>query len=559
MSDEQRRTGWARIWPVVLAVLVAAGAWVSSPDRWPSGPGEVRVLIDSEVVFSHAVVLGDPTPVEYVSPEGLWLDAPGGFPTDRPITLTLTGIDPSQGSVETHLILPDGSRELIPMIDLDDETLTALRRPPVNARAVTALLAAVLVLWVSEAWPLHATALLIPVVLVVAGVAAPGPALAQFFDPIIVLFFAGFLMAEAMKRVQLDRLAAVSIVAVAGSSPKKLLAGLIGVSAFMSMWMSNTAAVAVLLPVVMAVTAPLRSVGYKKAAVLGVAYAATIGGVGTIVGTPANALAAKFITEQGGTSISFLDWMGFGLPMVVFFLPVMGVYLWWVGKVDVDPSLFRESQRIALQQRAEAGPMTPHQRQVLGVFMVVVSLWLTQEWHGVSTSIVALGGAVLLMVIGRIEPSDVQEISWPTLLTFGGGLTIGVFMVESGVADHFVTRLDWLGDFPAWAGVVVTALVALVTTTLASNTASAAMLIPLAFPLGALIGVDAMLLVVVIAIASSIDFALVIGTPPTMLAYSTGLFEVKEILRKGSLLDIIGIAILVTAVVGTWMLFGLVG
>ncbi len=558
MNSAGRRASVRRVWPVVLALLLGAWAWTAAPDQWPTGPGELTVTIDSVPVFVHPIELGNEAPIDTATPGGFWLAAPGGFPVDRTITLTLTGIEASEGSAEVRLTLPDGSVELVPIITMDGSTLTALRRPPVDARPVTALLAAVLVLWVTEVWPLHATALLIPVVLVVGGVTKAGPALVQFFDPIIVLFFAGFLMAEAMKRVGLDRMAAVSIVAFAGSGPKQLLAGLIGVSAFMSMWMSNTAAVAVLLPVVVAVTAPLRSEGYKKAAVLGVAYAATIGGVGTIVGTPANALAAKFITDITGTPVSFIDWMGFGLPMVLLFLPVMGAYLWWVGKVDVDPGLFRETQRIARTHRAEAGPMTSHQVQVLAVFLVVVGLWLTQEWHGVSTSIVALGGAVLLMVIGRIEPSDVQAISWPTLLTFGGGLTIGVFMVESGVADHFVTRLDWLGSLPAWVGIGATAVVALLATTLASNTASAAMLIPLAFPLGGLIGVDAMLLVVVIAIASSIDFALVIGTPPTMLAYSTGLFDVKEILRKGSVLDLVGIVLLVTAVIGTWMLLGLV-
>ncbi len=543
---------------MALAVVLSAWAWSVAPGEWPSGPGELRISIGSEVVFVQEIEIGDTTPLEVATADGFWLEAPGGFPVDETIAVTLTGIEASEGSAEAHLLLPDGSLELVPITTVDGPTLTALRRPPVDARPVTAVLAAVLVLWVTEALPLHTTALLIPVALVAGGVSGAGPALEHFFDPIIVLFFAGFLMAEAMKRVELDRLAAVSIVATAGSGPKQLLAGLIGVSAFMSMWMSNTAAVAVLLPVVVAVTAPLRSEGYKKAAVLGVAYAATIGGVGTIVGTPANALAAKFVNDLSGRSVSFVDWMGFGLPMVALFLPVMGVYLWWVGKVDVDPDRFREAQAIARTHRLEAGPMTRSQVQVLAVFVLVVLIWLTEEWHGVSTSIVALGGAILLMVIGRIEPQDVQEISWPTLLTFGGGLTIGVFMVDSGVADHVVTRLDWLGGLPSWAGVAATAVVALVATTMASNTAAAAMLIPLAFPLAGIIGVDATLLVAVIAIASSIDFALVIGTPPTMLAYSTGLFDVKEILAKGSLLDLIGILLLVTAVVGFWTVIGLV-
>jgi sodium-dependent dicarboxylate transporter 2/3/5 len=168
--------------------------------------------------------------------------------------------------------------------------------------------------------------------------------------------------------------------------------------------------------------------------------------------------------------------------------------------------------------------LTRDQIEVLSVFAIVMAGWLTQSSHDQSPSIVALAGTIALMLLGRIETDDLGTISWPTLLTFGGGLTMGVAMVDSGASDWIMTRLTGASDWPT--------------------------------PLAGLIGVDPVMLVVVVAIASSVDFPLVIGTPPTMLAYSTGLFTSGEILRGGALLDILGIAILVGLVVPFWQLTG---
>jgi sodium-dependent dicarboxylate transporter 2/3/5 len=382
--------------------------------------------------------------------------------------------------------------------------------------------------------------------------------LSPFFDPIIVLFFAGFVMAEVMRRVGLERWAAVTIVAKAATSPVRLYAALLGVSAFLSMWMSNTAAVTVLIPVAIAVTAPFGHVGYRKAAVLGIAYAGTIGGVGSAIGTPANQLAIRFIDEVTGRRISFVEWFGFGLPMVVLFLPLMGVYLWRAEGVEIEAGHFAAVRAEAVAQRADMGRFTGDQLRVLAVFAVVLVLWLTQSWHSVNTGIVALGGAVVLFATGQAEPDDLGRISWPTLLTFGGGLTLGVAMVDSGTADWIVTHLDRLEGTPTIVGVLVAAALALALSTVASNTAAAATLIPLAIPLAGIVGVDPVLLVMTVARATSIDFALVVGTPPTMLAYGTGVFSTGEILRRGLPLDLAGLAILVFTATTIWTALSLV-
>ncbi len=554
-----------RRWALLVAAAVALGLGWLAPDDWSTGPGMLEVDYLGDLGLTAPVEVGSTEPVEVVDDLGavtISASAPAGLALDGSIEIVVDVDDPGRrpalGDVDVTIVTPDGSREIVPVYRADGGRFEASRQPADGSAVVLAILGAAIVLWVTEAVPLFVTSLAIPVALAVAEVGPARDALAPFFDPIIVLFFAGFLMAEAMKRAGLDRLVAVTIVAVAGRGPVRLYLTLLALAAFLSMWMSNTAAVTVLLPIALAVTEPLDSLGYRKTVVLGIAYAATIGGVGSAIGTPANPLAISFIERLTGEEITFAEWFGFGLPMVVIFLPVMAAYLWAVARVELPTERFRRAAAVARDEQRSAGRLDRAQVEVLSVFGAVMALWLSQSWHDVDTGIIALGGALVLFALGRIESSDLGRISWPTLLTFGGGLTLGTFMVTTGTSDWLVTRLSGVGTWPEILAVTAVAGVALGLTTVASNTAAAATLIPLAVPLAGIIGVEPILLVVVVAVASSVDFALVIGTPPTMLAYSTELFGVREILRTGSLLDVIGIAVLVGAVVPLWQLFGLV-
>ncbi len=558
-----------RFWIVAVAAAAALTGALLAPDDWATGPGSVVVDYGGTVAIEAPAEIGSTDPLTLVDATGerrITLELPDGVPVDAQIRATIrvevdgVVIQPELDAVRLDVVLPGGETELIPVVRWDEETaqLEAQRRPPVDAGIVLALLGAVVVLWVSELFPLFVTSLAIPVVLVLSGVAGTPEALAPFANPIIILFFAGFLMAQAMRRSGLDHLAAISIVARTGRTPALLFAAMLGVSAFLSMWMSNTAAVAVLVPIALAVTEPLGHLGYRKAVVLGIAYAGTIGGVGSAIGTPANQLAVEFLDTFTGRTISFVEWFAFGLPMVILFLPVMGLYLWWRAGVRVDAEDFAQARAEARRELTRIGHPTREQWTVLAVFGVVVVGWLTQTVHGYHAGIVALAGAVALAMLRRILPEDLGRISWASLLTFGGGLTLGLFLVESGTSDWIATRLTGLSSVPSFVAISVVALLALALTTVASNTASAAILIPLSIPLAGVLGIDPVLLVVVVAIATSIDFALVIGTPPTMIAYSTELYTAGKIFRIGIVLDFVGIAILVSAVVGIWHLLGIV-
>jgi len=545
---------------VLMAVLVALLAGLAAPDAWPAGDGTAELLVDHEVMATAPITLGDPAAVT-TSAGGWTLFLPEGAATRGTVTAVVTrdGAAVAVGEVELVLVLPDGRREPVAGIRTDDDgALHLQRRAAGDIAIVLGVLGMVVVLWVSEVVPLWTTSLVVPFVLAATDVMGASDVLAPFFHPIIVLFFAGFLMAEAMRRVGLDRLAAVWLVAALGRSPGMLYASLLGVSAVLSMWMSNTAAVAVLLPIVLAIAEPLGSRAATRTMVLGVAYAATIGGVGSAIGTPANPIAMEFLSRAAGRDLTFVDWFAYGLPMVVLFLPLMGFILWRREGVQIDPERFVQARAVAVGHAHAAGRLSGRQVTVLVVFLLVVAAWLTEQVHGVSAGIIALGGAITLSALGLVQTDDLGRISWSSLLTFGGGLTLGIALTDSGASDWIATRLAGLDDLPSFVGILAVAVVTLLATTVASNTATAATFVPLAIPLAGVLGISPAVLVPVVAIASSVDFALVIGTPPTMLAYSTGLFTVRDILRAGVIFDLLGIVLLVTVVTWTWGLLGVV-
>jgi sodium-dependent dicarboxylate transporter 2/3/5 len=558
-----------RLWIVGLAIALATLAALVAPTEWPSGPGRIEVSYLGLRVAEGSVEVGSTEAIEISGDAaGLAFEValPSGVPLDAPTEATVRVLERGKairsdlGDIAIAITLSDGRVEPIPSVRFHDETLTleARRRPPVDAAVVLALLAVVVVLWLSEFFPLFVTSLLIPVALVFSGVASGKTAMTPFFSPIIVLFFAGFLMAEAMRSSGLDRLAAIGIVAKAGKSPVSLFAAMLFASAFLSMWMSNTAAVAVLTPIAIAITEPLKHLGYRKAVVLGIAYAGTLGGVGSAIGTPGNQLAIELLDTFEVQTISFVEWFAYGMPVVVLLLPIIGLYLWKRMGVTVDADKFAKARATATAEFKATGRLNRNQNLVLFGFAAVVAGWLTQTMHGVHPGIVALAGTLALAAVGRIVPGDLQRIDWASLLTFGGGLTLGLFLVQTGASDWVATRLGSLAGMPPTLGVIIVAFIALALTSVASNTASAAILIPITIPLASVIGVDPVLLVVVVAIASSLDFALVIGTPPTMIAYSTHLYTASEIFRIGIVLDIIGVILLSGGVVWLWRLFGIV-
>ncbi len=531
----------------VLAALAALFGATLAPAPWPEGPAVLVVDVQGAHVEAPVRVGG----------EAVAADTPAG-----PVTLSAVTVDrPVQATApegaRVALRLADGREALLPVVGTAPEGRALKRNPPVHAAVVLGLLAAVVVLWVSEALPLWVTGLLVPVVLVAAADTPLAAALAPFFSGTIALFLGGFLLAEALAKEGLDRRLALWAVDRLGRSPASLFATLMAVAAFLSLWMSNTAAAAVLIPLAIAVAAPITGKGYDKVLILGVAYAANTGGIGSAIGTPGNQVAVRFLDEQLGHPISFVGWFAVGLPVVAVVLPAIGAVLWWRLAPEVTPAAFARAREIAREERAAAGPLTAGAWRVAGVFALMVAAWLTEELHGVDAAVVALAGVVALAAVGAIDTPDLHRIGWPALLTFGGGLSLGGALARSGVSDFVATQLEALATVPAPLAVLAVATLTAGLTAVASNTASAAVLVPLAAPLAGILGADPVVLALVVAVASSLDYALVIGTPPTMMAYGTGRFTVAEIFRAGLLLDVIALGLLLAVAVAVWPWLGI--
>lgn len=407
------------------------------------------------------------------------------------------------------------------------------------------LLLMVSFLWMTEIIPLSASALLIPVLIVIFDIDSATGSLSLFFSPIIILFFAGFLMAEAMKRVKLDTFLSVTILSLIPANTKMIIFSMMTLSAIFSMFMSNTAAVAVFIPLSLSLMEYLDEeyLSFRKMMILGIAYSATIGGIGSLIGTPPNYIAVDLLHKYTGLSISFIEWFIFGIPVLLLLVPVTFFYLW----IRIKPSISDEAMKMAklktINKKRELHTLSKDQIIVLFVFILVFSLWLMEQFHRIHAGFIAVIGVILLYFSGHLIQEDLTRINWNALLTFGGGLTLGAVILKTGLADWLALHLGFLKDVHPFFILIFLGFLSLILTGIASNTASASILVPIVIPLGITLGIDPVLTALVVAIVSSVDFAVIIGTPPTMIAYSTGYFQVKEIFKIGIVLDIIGLII----------------
>ena len=518
------------------------------------GSKDGQVVTDTQVDGPYRVVIEAKDSYQYGLDQRISYRVQVEDVAGQPIHLALDQATSTIISPDYYKVLPPTNRS--------EEWLEFTMRIPYKARIATGLLLAIAVLWLTELVPLAAASLLIPVVFVVTAVTDPATVLEPFFHPIIVLFFAGFLLAEGMRRTEVDRIIALNILKRTSLKPAYLMVTMMGVTAFLSMWMSNTASVAIIIPIALVVLdkvpSDLNRTGFRRALILGIAYSATVGGIGSAIGTPANILAMTFLSDFAGTRLAFSDWFYYGLPFVILMIPIIWIYLILTFRVRFRHVGQHLNHDIYNRELEELGRLNRDQYFLLLVFVAIVGLWLTDQWHHIDAAIVALGGVLVLFYTGTIKKGDLNRINWDALLTFGGGLALGNMLVLTGVSDWIALQLTGLAHLPSLLVVFLVAGLTLLIGAFISNTACAAMLIPLAIPLAQILHMDPRLLVVVVAIASSIDFALVVGTPPTMMAYSTGCFETKEIFQRGAALDVIGILVLSFGIIWIWQWLGMI-
>ena len=405
------------------------------------------------------------------------------------------------------------------------------------ARRTFVILIVAATLWITEAIPLYATSLLIALleVLLLKNVLniSYKVYIYPFFDPIIALFLGGFVLSRALNKYGIDKRITKIILIKTGNSPKRILLGIMIVSAFLSMWMSNTATAALMLTVAITIIRSLpEKEPFKIALLLGIPFACNIGGMATPIGTPPNALAISNLAQLG-ISISFTKWMIIALPVVILILLIT----WWLLSTMYKSKI----QRIPFKIE-KLLPLNIKDKWVIAVFIITVGLWLTGQYHGIPSGVIALIPAIAFIGSGIIDRNDFRSLGWDILILMGGGLSLGVAMQQSGLAKWMVGSLD-VGSFTSEIQLMlIFSFVTVIMTTFISNTSTAALILPIAIT----IGVTPTAIALITAFSASVAMILPISTPPNAIAYSSGLLSVKDIAKTGFIVTMISIIIIIS-------------
>lgn len=404
--------------------------------------------------------------------------------------------------------------------------------------------------WLFEPVPAAFTALIPMSVLPMAGVITPKQVAEAFGNELILLLMGGFMMAAALERNHAHRRLALGMVRLfGGHSGRHLLWGFVFATGLVSMWISNTAATLMMLPVAMAVLEDYRDERLRVPLILGIAYAASVGGWGTPIGTPPNLVFMQVYEQTTGSRMGFLEWMRFGVPIVLLFLPLLAL---WLGRhLGGSPAA----------EVPQLGPWHRSERRVLMVFALIVFAWIFRSepfggWTGyfalpgVNDASIALFGVLLMGVIpdGRgstlLDWPTAERVPWAALVLFAGGIALATAFQTSGLGDRIAGLLAALRDWPAWLLIVGVCLGVTLLSEIASNTATAVLLMPILAATATASGLDPALLMVPAVLAASCGFMLPVATAPNLVAYGTGMVPLRRMMREGLVLDLIGVAVL---------------
>jgi sodium-dependent dicarboxylate transporter 2/3/5 len=422
--------------------------------------------------------------------------------------------------------------------------------------------------WLTEALPLPVTALLGCALAVLLGIAPAATVLGAFGDPVIFLFIGSFMLARGLQVHGVDRRIAYTLLAhpwVGGSATRTLLA--LGLVAWaLSMWMSNTACAAMLFPVALAIARTTDDPRYATGLLLMLAYAASIGGLATPVGTPPNLIGIALIEQATGARIGFLSWMAVGVPVALILLAALCGIILWLFRPSAR-SIPGQRQRMAQQQEA-LGPLSRGERNSLLAFGAAIALWvgpgLPGLWLGADHPLVralaerlpegvaALLAASLLFVLPinwrarafTLRWEDAARIDWGTVLLFGGGIALGRMMFDTGLAQALgqgVVEASGLARLEALAGAAA-ATAALLSET-SSNTASANTVVPVMLSVAQTMGASRVVIGVAATMGASLGFMLPVSTPPNAIVYGSGSVRIADMVKAGLLLDLVGVAV----------------
>ena len=435
----------------------------------------------------------------------------------------------------------------------------------VQIKRTLAVLALCAMWWGTEAVSIYATSLVPAVLLPLLGILPLQETLSQYANRLVFLFLGGFIIARSMMKWGIDRRLALAILGRVGGDSKMLVLYFMGLTAFLSAFLSNTATTAMMLPIALAIltNSQLKAESrYGTVLLLGIAYAATIGGVATLVGTPPNVLLAGFSQSLLGREITFFEWLKVGLPFAVVMLPLTWWFLWWSHKPKVKTITGGEALE---EERKALGPISQGGKYTIVAFVMVAVLWLTRPFWDViplqfmatlqerfDDSLIAISCALLLFIVPTnirkwefpLVWADTRSISFGTLYLFGGGLALGKGLFESGTAQWIAGSLSLSGTIHPLLLILIIAVIASFLSEIASNTAVANMMIPILIAVSAAIGVPPYLLAIPATVACSNVFMLPVSTPPNAIVYGSGKIDISDMFRTGFKLHLIGIVVM---------------
>lgn len=446
----------------------------------------------------------------------------------------------------------------------------------IEGRMVLATTLWVAVWWITEAIPIPVTSLLPIVLLPLTGALESSAVTAAYGNPIIFLFLGGFMIALAMEKWDLHKRIALNIISVLGTGINSIVFGFMAATGFLSMWVSNTAAVMMMLPIgtaiVYQVTQELSKTEgdhsesidkFSKALIFGVGYGGTIGGLGTLIGTPPNIILAAIVNELFGVEITFASWMLFAFPVVVALL-----FIGWIMLTRfIYPIKFSSlpgGKALIAKEKQALGKITFEEKAVLGVFLFAAFFWITRSflWQGqiltipgINDTMIAIFAAILLFLIpspnkgGCLLGWDVaKDVPWGILLLFGGGLAIAAGFGSSGLANWIGGQMSVLEGVNFLLVILLAAGMVLFLTEITSNTATATMILPVLASLALALDIHPFVLMVPAAMAANCAFMLPVGTPPNAIIFATGKIKIIEMVRNGFWLNIIALLLIVAAV-----------
>ena len=439
-----------------------------------------------------------------------------------------------------------------------------------QAHRLGAILGGVIILWMTESLPLPVTALLGPALAVLMGVAPVRQVFVPFADPIIFVFIGSFILAEAIFVHRLNERIAYGVLSwkFIGARPIRLLVAYGAITAFLSMWISNTATAAMILPLGLSLLKFMESEGgmsktFGTIFVLMTAYGANYGGVGTPIGTPPNLITMGMIQRYAGIQISFVQWMFLGVPIALAIMTVVFLYSMKVGKTSVKE--IPGAGRLITERKAALGGWKRGEKNVMFAFCVTVILWIGPgllplflgATHPITTtvatlipeSIAALVGAILLFVIplnagqrSTLTWRQASNIDWGTILIFGGGLALGQLAFDTKLAEGFGQGI--VGLLPVTSLVSLTfaaSFFAVVVSEAMSNTAAANIAIPVVISIAQAAGIDPLIPALSAGLAASMGVLLPVSTPPCAIVYGSGYVPITKMIRYGFILDVISI------------------